>query len=455
MTTVLEGDSDGGALTDAARTALWGGWDGMSRRRTTMEQRRAYASGRGGVPDVDSDASEELRDLAKISRLGMCRVVVRTFVRGLAVVGFRSPAARADDQGWAWWQAHRLDARQALVHRQALTYGESFVSVLPDDDRADPARAAFWTPLSCRVEYDEPDDRFPQRAVLVRRSAEGHVVLLVDDTTVTPGLVRPAPTGADDGLVGGSRYEDVEITGQPWEHGATYDGRPVCPVVRFVDGASDDERRGEGVVEPVIELNRAMNQVNFDRLCVARFGAHDQKLLIGWSASKDRLVKLSTSHIAAIDVHPDEVRVDRWQASPLAPYNELIRELREQVALEAAIPLWATGSISNVSVDTAAMIEAAHQRELSIKRDTLGEAWEQVLRLAVTMSAGDAPAEDAEVVWRETQARSLGVVVDAIAKLVSVGVPVTELLDLVPGMTKQRIDAVRDGLQTHPGASTP
>lgn len=448
----LEDEASTDELTSVARAALWGAWAGRSARMTTLRRRRDYAAGRGGIPDVEEGASDELKDLANIARLNMCGVVVKTFARGLSVVGFRSPTQADDEPAWEWWQRHRLDARQGQVHRMAPTYGECYVSVLPDDRVNDPARPVIWSPLSAHVEYAEPDDVFPERATLIRRTAEGWSVLLVDEQTVTPGIIRRAPKDAQGVKVDGVRVDDIEVTGAPWAHGATYDGVPVCPVVRFVDESSDEGASAAGVVEPIIDLNRAMNQVNFDRLVVARYGAHDQKLIIGWTAPRDRLLKLSASHIGAIDEHPDDVRVDRWQASPLAPYNELIREMREQVALEAAIPLWAAGSVSNVSTDTAAMIEAAHQRELGLKRDSYGESWETVIRLGVEMSGLPTPSPEAEVVWRETQARAFGAVVDGITKLANIpagseGVPLEELLDLIPGMTQQRIAAIRDAIR--------
>lgn len=451
MTTVVEAESAVEAdadLSEVARNAAWGMWGQMTgRRQFELRRRRDYANGRGGIPDVDSDATEELRDLARISRLNMCGVVRDTFARGLSCVGFRSPTAQDDEPAWLWWQSHRLDARQRQVYRNALTYGEAYVSVLPDDRTDDKARPAIWSPLSAFVEYDEPGDVFPSRALLVRRTAEGHSVLIVDDTSVTPGMLRKSPKGSTGQKSAGVRREDIEITGDPWEHGATHGGRPVCPVVRFVDETSEDDgESGVGVVEPVIELNRAMNQVNFDRLVVARFGAHDQKLIIGWTAPSDRLAKLSAAHIGAIDEHPNDVRVDRWQGSPLSPYNDLIKELREQVALQASIPLWAAGSISNVSTDTAAMIEASYQRELQAKRESYGEAWETVIRLAVSMSGDAEPDQSAEMVWRETQARAFGAVVDGITKMAQVGVPIDELLDLIPGMTQQRIQAIRQAI---------
>jgi len=439
-------------MTDLARAAMWGSWSRRSNRRQLLERLRDYANGRGGIPDVDEGATEELRDLAKLSPLNMCGVVVKTFNRGLSVVGFRSPTSADDDPAWAWWQAHRMDARQSQIHKAALIYRESFVSVLPHDATGDPARPAIWSPLSAVVEYDDPrEDLFPRTAMLMRRTAEGWSVLLIDDTTVTPGLLRTTKSRAA-GRVDGIHPTDVVVKGEPWAHGATYEGRPVCPVVRFVNEFADDDAPPTGVVEPIITLNRAMNAVNFDRLVVARHGAHNQKLIIGWNASAATLARMSASKIGVIDVDPAGVRVETFPASSLTPYNDLLREMREQVALEAAIPLWAAGNISNVSTDTAAMIEAAHQRELGIKRGSFGESHEQMIRLAMEMSGLPTPDQAAEMVWLETQARAFGAVVDGIQKLASIpsdagGVPVEDMLDMIPGMTQQKQDAIRDSLR--------
>jgi len=446
-------DADAG-LTEIARAAIWDAWGVRTARRSRLERNRDYRHGRGGIVALEEGASDELQNLAKVSRLNMCGVGVKTFKRGLSVVGYRSPTAEDDDPAWKWWQEHRLDARQGQVYDHALTYSEGFVSVLPDDRMGDKARPVIWSPLSAVVDYDEPDDLFPATALLLRRTAEGWSVLMVDNKTVTPGrlVAKGNGTTEDRRTLDGVRVGDVEVTGEPWEHGATYDGRAVCPVVRFSDESSDEGEQSRGIVEPLIDLARAMNVVNFNRLVVAQYGAHDQKLIIGWSTSKDRLIKLGAAHIGAIDEHPDDVRVDRWQASPLSPYNELVRELREQFALEAAIPLWAAGSISNVSTDTAAMIESAHQRELGIKKDSFGESWEQVIRLAMSMSGLPEPDAEAEMVWRETQARAFGAVVDGITKLAAIpadaaGVPVEEMLDMIPGMTQQRIKAIQDTIR--------
>lgn len=451
MTTTLELDDAVVEYTEIARAAIWGAHDARGARQPKLRRLRNYRDGKGGIPEVPEDSEDEIRELAKLSVRNVCGVVVDTFLRGLSVVGFRSPTAADDEPAWAWWQKHRLDARQAEVHDAALTYGDAFVSVLPDDD--DEPTPATWTPGNVIAEWDDPRaDLFPRAAVLMRAVSrpllgQGWAVLFVDEESVQPAFIPKAKKSAK------QTSAAIILEGEPWEHGATYDGKPVCPVVRFVNERTAEDREPRGEVEPLIEPQRAINSVNFDRLVVSRFSAFEQKVIIGWSATKDQLAKASAARTWAFDDHPQDVKVESFKASALAPYDGMLREMTEQVALQAGIPLHqATGNLSNISTDTAALAESAHQRKLQLKRESFGESWEQVIRLAMAMSGEPEPDEAAEMVWRETEARAFGAVVDGIFKLATIpadseGVPVEEMLDLIPGMSQQRIKAVSDGMR--------
>ena len=463
-TTTLERSDEAADLTDSARGSLWSMWGRRSRSASHLRRMRDYAEGRGGIPDLTAGVSRELRELAKLAPVNLCGVVVGAFDRGLSVVGFRSPTESDDEPAWTLWQANRMDARQSEVHRSTLIYGEAYVSVLPNDDRSDGLpEFVTWSPLDVVAEYDDPRrDLFPSSAMLLRRAevdgVEGWSVLLIDSTHVQPGRLLDAPKGAR-GRVDGLDRASVVLTGEPWEHGATYHGQPVCPVVRFINERVSEDRPPRGEVEPIIQLNRAANAVNFDRLVVARFGAFQQKVIIGWTGTADEQVKMSAARMISFEDHPDDVKVQSFPASMLTPYNELLREIKEQVALEAAIPVYAaTGSLANVSTETAALVESAHQRKLQGKRLNLGESWEQVLRLGIAMAGLPEPSEAAEMIWRETEARAFGAVVDGMVKLATIpagseGVPIEELLDLIPGMTQQRIKAIRDALRRRRSSS--
>ena len=449
-------------LTEIARDAIWSAWSRRSKAKLNLTILRRYAEGEAGIPDVAEGANDELRALAKQSVINMCGVVVDTFDAGLSVTGFRSPSSSDDDEAWRLWQDNGMDARQTECHREVLTLGEAFVSVLPDDERDGQPSFAVWSKLDALVEFDDPRrDTFPRSAVLFRRVDDpelgrGWSLLLVDDTTVTPGFI-PEKKRRASGAVEGIKAVDIVPMGAAWAHGATFKGRPVCPVVRFQNERPAEDRPPRGEVEPLKKAQQALNAVNFDRLVVSRFGAFAQKVIIGWTATADAVARMSSANALTFEDHPDDIRVQQLPGSPLSPYNELIGEIKEQIALQASIPLYtATGNLTNVSAETTAMVENAHQRKLERKRELLGESWETVLRLAVAMEGLPEPDVAAEMVWRETQARAFGAVVDGITKLAAippeqVGVLV-ELLDLIPGMTQQKIDAVRGAVTRQQGS---
>lgn len=444
MSTLVETDSHvEESLTDVARSAIWDMFE--ARKPGRLTRLLSYRDGRAGIPDVADGASEEIKELAKQSVRNVCGVVVDTFVRGLSVVGFRSPTASDDEPAWRWWQEQHLDARQAEVHDAACTYGFSFVSVLPDDDNK--PQAATWSPRNVVAYFeDRRRDLFPKQAILMREvdhptGGKGTSVLLIDEEWVQEGFIAKSN---DSSRV---RLRNIVFTDEPYRHGARYGGKPVCPVVPFWNERSAEDRDPRGEVEPLIQPQRAINTVNFNRLCISQFSAFKQKVVTGWTAPAETLAKASASNVWTFEDHPSDVRVEQLDASPLAPYDNLLREMTEQVALQAGIPLHQlTGNLSNVSTETAALAESAHQRKLQLKRESFGESWEQVIRLAVEMSGGETPDEAAEVLWRETEARSFAAVVDGIVKLATVDVPVEEMLDLIPGMTQQRAFALRQAI---------
>ncbi|MFD1277453.1 phage portal protein [Streptomyces kaempferi] len=80
----------------------------------------------------------------------------------------------------------------------------------------------------------------------------------------------------------------------------------------------------------------------------------------------------------------------------------------------------------NLSAEALAAARDGLDRKIDERESLFGEGWEQTLRLS-GLASGDTRAwEDtaAQVVWRDTSARSLAQTVDALGKLVTMlGVP--------------------------------
>lgn len=404
-----------------------------------------YVRGRRGVPSVPEGAGDELTDLARMAVKNVLSLVRDAFAQNLSVVGFRSASEAENEDVWQSWQAQRLDARQAEAHRSAVTYGTSYAIAADGVVR-------LRTPRQLIAVYADPQvDAWPVYAFesWVDTSGQRPVrrgVLYDDEYAYPLNLGFTTKIKGDLPLMITPRYEDdAETLSEAKPHGAK-----VCPVVRFVN-ARDAEDMVVGEVEPLIDEQRAINTVNFDRLVVSRFGAFPQKYAIGWAAPDSAtLARASAARLMAFE--DDTVKVGDFAQASVEPYNSILEEMLIHVAMEAQIPISAFGKMVNLSADALAMAEAPHQRKLIEKRESFGESWEQLLRLLAEMDGTDV-RDDAEVIWRDTEARSFAQVVDGIVKLNSAGVPIETLLEDVPGWSQQRVDAARAAIRRGAGRS--
>lgn len=407
-----------------------------------------YTKGLRGRPDVPEGALSEIKDIAKLSVKNILGMVRDSFAQNLSVVGYRRATALQNDPAWAMWQRNRMDARQAEVYRPAVTYGSAYVSVLPGE-RGPVFRTR--SPRQMLATYIEPQlDAWPQYALetwidksFAKPRRRGW---LLDDEYVYPLDLGEIPTLPLDP----AHSQPITVVGfdEPYAHGATDEGEPVCPVVRFVnDRDADDMIVGE--IAPLLVDQQAINEVNFDRLIVSRFGAFPQRVITGWTGSSTEVLRAAASRVWAFD--DPTVQASTLAAASLDGYNALLEEMMAAVAMKAQIsPAQVVGKLVNLSAEALAAAEANQQRKLAAKRESFGESWEQVLRLGAAMDNDDATAIDtgAEVVWRDTEARSFGTVVDGLVKLASVGVPIEALLSMVPGMTQQQIVGVQNSLRS-------
>lgn len=407
-----------------------------------------FVAGTTGLPSLPAGASREVKGLARLAVKNVMRLVVDAFAQNLTVTGYRSPSALDNDAAmWGLWQGHHLDARQAQVYRPALTFGTGYVAVLPvteDDEATDEDDSGVTitphSPKTLVAAYRHPGrDQWPQYALQVwtERTSAGPMLVgrLIDDEATYDVVLRAPSRYANSRAPLSDKVQVAEI-GDPVAHGAG-----VCPVVRFAY-ATDDEGHSRGEVEPLITDQLAINAVNFDRLIVSRFGAFPQRYVIGWTADKATLARASSMRVWGFE--DENVKAGSFAAAAVEPYNSILEEMLGHVALEAQIPVATiTGSIANLSAEALAMAEAPHQRKLSSIRESFGESWEQVLGIAARMSGLPAVDPGAEVVWKDTQARSFAAVVDGLVKLAQAGVPMSVLLEQVPGFTQQQVDAAR------------
>lgn len=423
-------------------------WFMHSEERLWLDRIYEYTRGMRGAPRVPEGTGDEVKDLAKLSVLNVLGGVRDTWTRNLSVVGYRRGTAAENDPGWAAWQRNRMDRRQKEVHKAAVTYGAAYVRVLPGDNGR-----PEWAPRSPRqllAVYRDPGlDEWPQYAMetwVDKSDAKprrlGHIL---DDTFVYPFDLGDVPYYDKD--ENRSQPINARAFGDPWEHGATVNGEPVCPVVRFVnDRDADDQIVGE--IAPLIIDQQAINSVNFDRLIVSRFGAFPQKVITGWSGSRSEVLAASARRVWAFE-EPD-VAASALPAANITGYTELLDSMKAALYEKAGLSPAKNGKLINLAAEALALAGKDESQKLTDKRESFGESWEQVLRLDAGMDGDTATETDsgAEMVWRDTEARSFAQIVDGISKLAQQGVPIEPLLPLIPGMTQQLIRAVQTSMRS-------
>lgn len=406
-----------------------------------------YVKGRRGRPSLPESADSEVRDIRDKCVHNVLTLVLDAFVQNLSVVGYRTSESEANADGWDVWQANKMDARQAEIYFSAVKYGVAYVVVEPVDGQL------VFKPRSPRqliAVYEDPQiDDWPQYAletwIDTTDAKPRRKGIFYDDTNLYRVDLGTLSTPVKEGDEKIRQHVTVtsdgdDLVAEP--HGARYKGQPVCPVIRYVN-RRDCEDLVEGEIERLIPDQKVINEVNFDRLIVARFGAFPQKVISNWvGIDRDKALEISSRKLWTFE---DDVKAQAFPAASLTPYNELIQGLMEHVATRAQVsPASVVGKMVNLSAEALAAAEANQQRKLDAMRESHGESHEQLLELAQEMRGG-AVDDAAEAVWKDTEARSFAAIVDGIVKIgqaLQAGAPILPLLPLVPGLTQQIINAL-------------
>ncbi len=388
-------------------------------------------------------ARAEYRWLMDRAKVKILPLIVTVVAQNLYVDGYRPKGSDDNAEPWAVWQANRLDARQHGVHRAALTYGAAYAVVMPG--KPVPVITPF-SPRRMTALYADPvNDEWPLYAIedRVENTAKGQRrVIRVYDDQARYTLV---------GQVDGSRLQ-LDGEGAIQSHNLG-----VCPVVRFVN---TDDLDGDGVlgeVEPLIDAQDQLNMTTFNLLMAQQYAAFRQRWVTGMAPPIDSNGNPMEPFKARVDglfvAEDADTKFGEFDATDLKGYLDSRESTIQHIATLSQVPPYhLLGKLVNLSAEALAAARDGLDRKVGERESLFGEAWEQTLRLA-GLAAGDTAAwgdTAAQVVWRDTSARSLAQTVDALGKLVTMlGVPPQELWEKIPGVTQT--DVGRWKLAAHEG----
>lgn len=401
------------AVAQVDRMIQWqnGERERLDRIHSYLRSEQRYSWLPAGVPS-------EVRRMAEMSRVNVCRFVVNASTQALYVDGYRS--AEDEQPAWDTWQRNRMDARQIGIHRSALAYGAAYAIVLPGDPVA---TITGVSPRNMTAVYGEDPD-WPMWALERRRSAGGEMWRLFDDEAVYW-------VGKEHGSL---TWITTEI------HGVGY-----CPVIRYLE-TDDLDDEVVGVVDPLTDLQDQINLTTFSLLVAQHYGAHRQRYIIGWLAdSEEQSVKASAQKLWTFEDSPDDIKIGEFEQTELSGYIESREASLRHLATISQTPVHELlGSIANLSAEALVAARDSHNRSLEEHRTMFGESHEQMLETASRID-GQPVDPSAYVRWRDMEARSLAQTADALGKLVSMlGVPAEALWERVPGVSQQEVEAWKE-----------
>jgi hypothetical protein len=415
---------------DDLRTACITRLDQQRQRATRYQD---YYDGEADVPVLMNTAERQtFRRFLRESGANWAELVVNAVAERLGVEGFRFGAG--SDAAWLIWQASHMDADSQLVQTDALVTSSGYVLVQPDEANPTGVSITAESPMEATVIY-EPGNRRRRAAGFKQfTDALGQTtdVLILPDAIVTwlplTGVPDVAPNPA--GVVG-----LIEVVPQP-----------------------RTSRPPRSELQSVTSIVDRIHTTIFNRLVGTDFsafrqiwatGVKMQREVIGRNEDGTEVTKLRRPYDIGADrllvnENPDG-RFGALAGDPLSGYLAAVeQDIHQLAAITQTPPHYLLGSMVNLSADAIRAAEAGLVAKVSRRALFIGEAWEEVMRIALGLIGSPAAADvEAEVIWHDFETRSEGQRVDALVKMRTLGVP-TEVLWQKWGATPQEIDRWRE-----------
>jgi hypothetical protein len=317
----------------------------------------------------------------------LCDSVVDSCADRLIVTGFvveEGPGSAADD-AWAIWQANRMARRAGEVHREALTSGDAYVIVWPDEAGQPTIYANDAADVTVRYDPESPGRVL--WAAKVWTAEDGRLRLNMYwperiEKYVTRNKTYVLPDGA-------GAFEPYEAEGEPWPLPNPYD---QVPVFHFANAARVG-RFGRSELTDVIPLQDALNKAIADMLVAMEYVALPQRWATGLEVEIDEATgKPRAPFVPGADrvwaVGAPDARFGQFDPANLVQFLDVQEKFRKEIATVSRTPLhflippageWPSG-------EALRSAESGFLAKVTGRQVALGDAWEDVLRFALRVA---------------------------------------------------------------------
>ncbi len=438
----------------------------LDRRVAEHQLIEPYLEGDCPLPPAVGQArlTKLYRYLMPVAEAPWGSLIVDAKLDRLEVTGITDVNETAAKRVWAEaWQTNAMDSESKLGHGAALLDGRCYATVWPYADGEGMASFEGAEPdialddvTQMVVEFREGSRR--RRVAALRRWTEGSRVYA---TLFRPDGIFKFQGPEDSSHTSGDllKWEKRSVEGEDWPLANPFGVVPVVEVAinrRLKPGAFPYAR---GEFAHCTGLIDRINLLTFLGLVVAFWMGFPLRGVTGEKIRRRLLEdddgnplidettgKQKSEAIPPFDLRPDslaqlenpEARIFEFKAADrrnLSIYDEL-----QQLAVISKTPRHyfpMEGGISNIATETVNAYEGAMHAAVTGHKSTLGEGWEEVLRLC-GMVLGEEISQRAELEWADHESRSLAERADAASKLKDV-LPATAVAELALNATQEQI----------------
>jgi hypothetical protein len=389
------------------------------RQMTQLKLWNSWYEGSQPLSYMAPELLMELDDRMRQVIINWPQLVVDSLEERLDIEGFRMGGAETADRD-LWdtiWQPNCLDQESQLGHVDALTMCRSFVILgAPDEDDTQPVVITVESPLQVFAERD-PRTRKVIAALKRWEEAQPDHTRLKFATLYLPTMTI--------------RFEQ-EAEGAEWiETDRDEHGLGVVPVVPLVNRARVSDRNGRSELAPITPLSDAACKIATDMMVGAEYHALPRRWAtgIGEDDFKDpsgRTVSALSKIIGRVWTSKnDKVQFGQFSEASLSNFHETLNTLARMVASMSGLPPTYLGLATDnpPSADAIRASEARLVKRAERKQRALGEAWEEVMRIALLIRDGSVPpeAQRLETLWRDPATPTFAQTADATVKLYAAG----------------------------------
>lgn len=406
---------------------------------------------------IPPDAPVLYKRLAFKAHTNYLRLALKEYAQLLKVDSYITESDEGARDPWYWWQRNRMDARQLGLARSTLKYGVGYAHVHRAEFGFGPSAttgpaARLFSPRQMTAVYGDSDE-WPMYALHVSRDDLGvsHVTLIDEEREYIFGQAHaPAVVAPGLGHLSGASLANVgNLEPIEWrQHGMGF-----TPVVRFMDRWLLEGEQQLGIIEPLMVLQERIDEVEYEKLIAQYFTAFRQRWVKNWTPETPEEELRSTPgavwYVKSTNAAGETVNVEvgEFSQTSLDGYHTSAAAARRDFAAIAQIPTQNLGvdGVSNISGEALESMNSVRNLEAGEIATSMGESYEQLMRLFAFIDGNGAAAADhlSEVRWADFNQRTFGQMVDGLTKLVAADMMTPEdALEDVPGMTKQRAERI-------------